>query len=67
MFFGQIEREFFDDEIWSIWYKNKLPEHLQILVDEEQKELVKRDIWELESQELDHKSIHLSSDKNSHH
>ncbi|MEH2192314.1 MAG: hypothetical protein V7K98_06560 [Nostoc sp.] len=57
MFLGQIERECFYGEIWSISQKTKLPDHLQLLVDREE---VKCDIWELENQEPDNKPIHSS-------
>ncbi|MEH2164859.1 MAG: hypothetical protein V7K38_28345 [Nostoc sp.] len=48
MFLGQIERECFYGEIWSISQKTKLPDHLQLLVDREE---IKCDIWELQNQE----------------
>ncbi|BAZ53583.1 hypothetical protein NIES4103_62630 [Nostoc sp. NIES-4103] len=67
MFFGQIEREFFYGEIWTMWHKSKLPAHLQFLVEQEQQEQVKRDIWELENQDIGNKSICSSSGSNSHH
>ncbi|MDZ8096156.1 MAG: hypothetical protein RMZ42_30105 [Nostoc sp. DedQUE05] len=54
MFSGKIEKEFFSEEIWSIWQTTKLPDHLQLLVD---RELGKRDIWELQSQKPDDRSI----------
>ncbi|MFN6525259.1 hypothetical protein [Nostoc sp. ChiSLP03a] len=50
MFSGKIEKELFSEEIWSIWQTTKLPDHLQLLVD---RELGKRDIWELQSQKSD--------------
>ncbi|MEH2065150.1 MAG: hypothetical protein V7K50_23300 [Nostoc sp.] len=48
MFLGQIERECLDEENWSLWQKTKLPDHLQLLVDQEQ---IKSDIWELQTKE----------------
>ncbi|WP_341529787.1 hypothetical protein WKK05_10960 [Nostoc sp. UHCC 0302] len=48
MFPGHIERELFCGEIWSIWQKTKLPEHLELLVHQEKG---KCDIWECQSQE----------------
>ncbi|MDZ8134881.1 MAG: hypothetical protein RM049_06210 [Nostoc sp. DedQUE04] len=54
MFSGKIEKELFSEEIWSIWQTTKLPDHLQLLVD---RELGKRDIWELQSQKPDDRSI----------
>ncbi|MDZ8089167.1 MAG: hypothetical protein RMY16_26990 [Nostoc sp. DedQUE12b] len=54
MFSGKIEKELFGEEIWSIWQTTKLPDHLQLLVDQE---LGKRDIWELQSQKPDNQSI----------
>ncbi|WP_392534869.1 hypothetical protein [Nostoc sp. C117] len=62
MFFGQMERESLYGEIWSIWQTTKLPEHLQLLVDQEQ---ITYDIWELQSQEPDNKRIHFSLERNS--
>ncbi|MBC1236558.1 hypothetical protein [Nostoc sp. 2RC] len=50
MFFGQFERECLYGEIWSVWQTTKLPEHLQMLADQEQ---IKYDIWELPSQNPD--------------
>ncbi|MEH2234707.1 hypothetical protein [Nostoc sp.] len=64
MFFGKIEKELFCGEIWSIWQKTKLPDNLQLLVDQE---LGKRDIWELQSQKPDEKPIHPSLDEDSSH
>ncbi|MBN3898101.1 MAG: hypothetical protein HWQ41_23365 [Nostoc sp. NOS(2021)] len=64
MFFGQIEKELFCGEIWSIWQKTKLPDHLQLLVDQE---LGKRDIWEFQTQEPDDQPIHPSLDQDSIH
>ncbi|AVH71722.1 hypothetical protein [Nostoc sp. 'Lobaria pulmonaria (5183) cyanobiont'] len=55
MFSGKIEKELFGEEIWSIWQTTKLPDHLQLLVD---RELEKRDIWELQSQKPDDGSIY---------
>ncbi|MEH1813776.1 MAG: hypothetical protein V7K26_12980 [Nostoc sp.] len=55
MFSGKIEKELFGEEIWSIWQTTKLPEHLQLLVDQE---LGKRDIWELQSQKPDDRPIY---------
>ena len=66
MFFGQIEREFFCGEIWPMWHESKLPDHLQFLMEQEQQEQVKRDIWELESQNIGNKSIYSSYDNNFH-
>jgi hypothetical protein len=62
MFSGQIERECLYGEIWTISQKTKLPDHLQLLVDKEE---VKCDIWELQSQDLDNQPIHLSLDLDS--
>jgi hypothetical protein len=62
MFFGQVEKELFSGEIWSIWQTSKLPDHLQLLVDQEG---VERDIWELQSQELDTQSIYPSIENKS--
>ncbi|MEH2109654.1 hypothetical protein [Nostoc sp.] len=59
MFFGQVEKELFCGEIWSIWQTTKLPDHLQLLVEQE---LGKRDIWELQTQKPDDKPIHLNLD-----
>jgi hypothetical protein len=67
MFFGQFERECLFGEFWLIEEKNKLPEHLQRLVEQEQQEEVIRDIWEWEPENLSNDSIAFSSDKNSHH
>ncbi|MCM0593014.1 MAG: hypothetical protein HEQ35_29790 [Gloeotrichia echinulata IR180] len=50
MFFGQIERECLDNEFWSLSYKTKLPERLQLLVDQEQGIC---DIWEYQQQPND--------------
>ncbi|MEH2112118.1 hypothetical protein [Nostoc sp.] len=60
MLFGQIEKELLCGEIWSIWQTTKLPDHLQLLAD---KELGKRDIWELQTQ----KPNHLNLDDDSNH
>ena len=57
MFSGQVERECLHGEVWTISQKTKLPDHLQLLVDQEE---VECDIWELHSQELDDKPIHPS-------
>ncbi len=62
MFFERFERELLSGELWSLWHKTKFPEHLQILVDEEQG---KRDIWEYQSQELDDQPSHRSSNDDS--
>lgn len=67
MFFGQIEREYFSENVLSIWQQNKLPYHLQSLVDREQQEQEKCDIWELQGQDLGNKSIHLNFDRNFNH
>ncbi|MEH2383770.1 MAG: hypothetical protein V7K27_33600 [Nostoc sp.] len=64
MFFGQNEKELFCGEFWSIWQNNKLPDHLQLLVDQE---LGKRDIWELQTQEPDNQPIHPSLNEDSSH
>ena len=53
MFPGHIERELFCGEIWSIWQKTKLPEHLELLVHQEQG---KCDIWECQESENREKS-----------
>ncbi|MBD2677195.1 MULTISPECIES: hypothetical protein [Nostoc] len=62
MFFGQFERESLYGEIWSVWQTTKLPEHLQLLVDREQ---VKYDIWELQSEKSDSKTTPVSRDRTS--
>lgn len=62
MFFGQFERECLYGEIWSVWQTTKLPEHLQLLVDREQ---VKYDIWELQSEKSDSKTTPVSGDRTS--
>ncbi|MFN6566642.1 hypothetical protein [Dendronalium sp. ChiSLP03b] len=67
MSFGQIERESLCGELWTLWQENKLPYHLQLLVDREQQEQGKRDIWESPSQEPSNKSIHVSFDNNFSH
>ncbi|MGF1939041.1 MAG: hypothetical protein RM347_032605 [Nostoc sp. ChiQUE02] len=64
MYFGKVEKELFCGEIWSIWQTTKLPDHLQLLVEQE---LGKRDIWELQSQESDNQPINRSLDKDSNH
>jgi hypothetical protein len=64
MFFGQVEKELFCGEIWSIWQTTKLPEHLQLLVDQE---LGKRDIWESKTQKPDEQPIHPNLDEKSSH
>ncbi|MEH1788013.1 hypothetical protein [Nostoc sp.] len=64
MFFGQIEKELLCGEIWSIWQTTKLPEHLQLLADQE---LGKRDIWELQTQKPKKKPIHPNLDDDSSH
>ncbi|MGJ5633524.1 hypothetical protein [Nostoc sp. CALU 1950] len=62
MFFGQVEKELFCGEMWSIWQTTKLPDHLQLLVDQE---LGKRDIWESQTQQPDVQPIHPSLDRDS--
>ncbi|MEH1886760.1 MULTISPECIES: hypothetical protein [unclassified Nostoc] len=62
MFSGQIERECLYGEIWTISQKAKLPDHLQLLVDKEE---VKCDIWELQSQELENQPIHPNFERDS--
>ncbi|AFY31758.1 hypothetical protein [Calothrix sp. PCC 7507] len=59
MFFGQIERECLDPELG---YQTKLPEHLQLLVDQQQGN---QDIWECQqSQEAGYKpSISVQNSK----
>ncbi|MEH1944784.1 MAG: hypothetical protein V7L01_31845 [Nostoc sp.] len=64
MYFGKIEKELFCGEVWSIWQTTKLPDHLQLLADQE---LGKRDIWELQSQEPDNQPINPSLDEDSNH
>ncbi|MEH1824646.1 MAG: hypothetical protein V7L22_04630 [Nostoc sp.] len=64
MFFGQIEKELLCGEIWSVWQTTKLPEHLQLLADQE---LGKRDIWELQTQKPKKKPNHLNLDDDSNH
>ncbi|MBN3923320.1 hypothetical protein [Nostoc sp. NMS4] len=64
MFSGKIEKELFDEEIWSIWQTKKLPDHLQLLADQE---LGKRDIWELQSQETDDRSTDPNLHEDSNH
>ncbi|WP_414571561.1 hypothetical protein [Nostoc sp. CCY 9925] len=60
MFFGQLERECLYGEVWSVWQTTKLPEHLQLLVDQEE---VQYDIWELQSQKPDFKTTPVSLDR----
>ncbi|MEH2127948.1 hypothetical protein [Nostoc sp.] len=55
MFSGKIEKELFGEDIWSISQTTKLPDHLQLLVDQERG---KRDIWELQSQKPDDQPIY---------
>ncbi|QKQ76503.1 hypothetical protein [Nostoc sp. TCL240-02] len=55
MFSGQIERECLYGENWTISQKTKLPDNLQLLVDQEE---VACDIWELQRQESDDKLIY---------
>lgn len=55
MFSGQIERECLYGENWTISQKTKLPDNLQLLVDQEE---VGCDIWELQGQESDDKLIY---------
>ncbi|MBD2525209.1 hypothetical protein [Nostoc sp. FACHB-133] len=55
MFYGQIERECLYGENWTVSQKAKLPDHLQLLVDQEE---VEYDIWELQSQEPNDKPIY---------
>lgn len=62
MFFGKIERDLLDGELWSVWQQRKLPEHLQLLVDNEQRK--RDDIWELQSQNQVEKPIYYSRDDN---
>ncbi|MEH2288957.1 hypothetical protein [Nostoc sp.] len=64
MFSGKIEKELFSEEIWSIWQTSKLPDHLQLLAD---RELEKRDIWELQSQKPDNWSIYPNLYNDSSH
>ncbi|MEH2301104.1 MAG: hypothetical protein V7K88_19410 [Nostoc sp.] len=64
MYFGKIENELCCGEIWSIWQTTKLPDHLQLLVDQE---LRKDDIWELQSQKPEDQPIHPSPDEDSSH
>ncbi|WP_292829123.1 hypothetical protein [Nostoc sp. JL33] len=59
-----MEKELFCGEIWSIWQTTKLPDHLELLMDQE---LGKRDIWELQSQEPDNQHIHPNLDQDSSH
>ena len=65
MFFGKIERDLLDGELWSVWQQTKLPEHLQVLVDKEQR--IRDDIWELRSEDKVQKPIYIypSHDDNS--
>ncbi|MGI2902070.1 hypothetical protein [Tolypothrix sp. VBCCA 56010] len=60
MFFGKIEIDLLDGELWSLCQKTKLPEHLQLLVDKEQRK--RDDIWELRSEDKVKKSIYPKSD-----
>ncbi|MBD2409127.1 hypothetical protein FACHB389_29780 [Nostoc calcicola FACHB-389] len=62
MFFGQLETECLYGELWSVWQTTKLPEHLQLLVDQEQ---IKYDIWELQSEKPDSKTTPVSLDRTS--
>ena len=64
MYFGKIENELCCGEIWSIWQTTKLPDHLQLLAD---RELEKRDIWELQSQKPDNRSIYPNLYDDSNH
>ncbi|MEH2022758.1 hypothetical protein [Nostoc sp.] len=64
MFFGQVEKELCCGEIWSIWQTTKLPDHLQLLVDQE---LGKRDIWELHTQKPTNQPIYPNLDEDSSH
>ncbi|WP_096586649.1 hypothetical protein [Calothrix sp. NIES-2098] len=43
MIFGKIERELLDIELWSLDYRARLPEKLQLLVN---REMEQGDIWE---------------------
>ncbi len=63
MFFGKIERDLLDGELWSVWQQTKLPEHLQLLVDNEQR--IRDDIWESRSEDKVKKPIYPSRDDNS--
>ncbi|MUG93558.1 hypothetical protein F7734_14440 [Scytonema sp. UIC 10036] len=46
--FHEIERELSDEEPWSFRYQSKLPNHLQLLVEQEQG---RQDVWELPDKE----------------
>lgn len=59
MFFGKIEKDLLNGELWSVWQQTKLPEHLQLLVDKEQRK--RDDIWELPSEDKVKKSMYPSS------
>lgn len=67
MFFERVERESLFEEFWSLWQEKKLPERIQLLVDREQQEQGKRDIWEWQSQEPSNKFILRSSENNFSH
>lgn len=55
MWFDKIERECLDGELWALSPKTKLPDHLQLLVDQEQE---RRDIWkDQKPQKLEYKPI----------
>ncbi|GAA6623971.1 hypothetical protein [Scytonema sp. NUACC26] len=56
MFYG-IERELLDGEPWSFRYQTKLPNHLQLLVEQE---IGRQDIWELPDNEPLEKKSKLS-------
>ncbi|GAX45410.1 hypothetical protein NIES4075_64310 [Tolypothrix sp. NIES-4075] len=60
MFFGKIERDLLDGELWLVSQQTKLPEHLQLLVDKEQSK--RDDIWQLRSDNKVKKAINYSRD-----
>lgn len=64
MFFQKFERNLLDGELWSIWQKTKLPDHLQSLVDKEQNK--RNDIWELPSEKQVQNVSYSSHDQKSH-
>ena len=65
MSFIKIEKGLLDGELWSLYQSTKLPEHLQLLVDKEQREC--DDIWELPSKNKVKKCIYPSSNHDSSH
>lgn len=56
MQFGQIEREGLDGELWSLWQRNQLPDHLHLSM---QQEYETRMLWRSQDRESNYGSIHL--------